>query len=75
VNTTGYCPRFNPEGWDGQELHFENKVVPQGDDPSIMHIPVNMAAYLGASSSTWARRRRRCRAFHHSQPGYLPVEQ
>ena len=25
-NPTGCCPRFNPEGWDGRDLHFEDKL-------------------------------------------------
>jgi hypothetical protein len=25
VNTTGCCPRFDPTGWDGAELHFREK--------------------------------------------------
>lgn len=24
-NPTGCCPRFKPEGWNLQELHFEDK--------------------------------------------------
>jgi len=25
-NPTGCCPRFNPQGWDEQELHFQDKL-------------------------------------------------
>ena len=42
VNTTGCCPKFNPEGWDGQELHFEGKLFVRATTRSVMHIPVNM---------------------------------
>jgi len=42
VNTTGCCPRFNPEGWDGQELHFDDKIFLRAETKSVMHIPVNM---------------------------------
>ena len=42
VNTTGCCPRFNPDGWDGQHLHFENKLFLRATTKSFMHIPVNM---------------------------------
>jgi hypothetical protein len=23
--TTGCCPKFNPDGWDGQDLHLKDK--------------------------------------------------
>ena len=42
VNTTGCCPKFNPKGWDGQELHFENKEFIRATTMSLMHIPLNM---------------------------------
>jgi hypothetical protein len=42
VNTTGCCPRFNPEGWDGQDLHFRDKRFVRAKTISIAHIPVNM---------------------------------
>lgn len=41
-NPTGCCPRFDPEGWDGQELHFENKDFVRATTRSAMHIPLNM---------------------------------
>lgn len=41
-NPTGCCPRFNPEGWDGQKLHFENKDFIRATTKSAMHIPLNM---------------------------------
>lgn len=41
-NPTGCCPRFTPGGWDGQELHFENKKFVKAETRSIFHIPVNM---------------------------------
>lgn len=43
-NTTGCCPRFNPEGWDNQQLHFENKRFVRAKTRSAMHIPWNMGA-------------------------------
>jgi hypothetical protein len=42
VNTTGCCPRFNPEGWDGQELHFDDKKFVRAKTRSAMHVPLNM---------------------------------
>jgi len=41
-NPTGCCPRFKPEGWDGQELHFKDKLFLRAVTHSIMHIPVDM---------------------------------
>ncbi len=41
-NTTGCCPRFNPEGWDNQRLHFEDKTFVRATTRSAMHIPWNM---------------------------------
>ena len=42
VNDTGCCPRFNPDGWDGQELHFRDKSFIRAETRSAMHIPLNM---------------------------------
>ena len=42
INTTGCCPKFNPEGWDGQDLHFKDKKFVRATTRSAMHIPVNM---------------------------------
>ena len=42
VNTTGCCPKFNPDGWDGQDLHFEDKQFVRATTKSVMHIPVNI---------------------------------
>lgn len=42
INTTGCCPRFNPEGWDGQDLHFRDKPMVRAVTMSAMHVPLNM---------------------------------
>lgn len=42
VNTTGCCARFNPQGWDGQELHFDRKRFVQAHTFAVAHIPLNM---------------------------------
>ncbi len=42
VNPTGCCPKFNPEGWDGQELHFDKKEFVRAKTLSLFHIPLNM---------------------------------
>lgn len=44
VNTTGCCPRFNPGGWDDQELHFRDKPFLRAVTHSVMHVPVNMGS-------------------------------
>ncbi|WP_295077981.1 hydrolase [Tabrizicola sp.] len=41
-NTTGCCPRFNPAGWEGAELHFRDKLFLRAETVSAMHIPLNM---------------------------------
>ena len=42
INTTGCCPKFNPDGWDGQELHFTDKPFVRATTRSLMHIPLNV---------------------------------
>ncbi|SMX46779.1 hydrolase [Actibacterium lipolyticum] len=41
-NTTNCCPKFNPDGWDGQKLHFDKKPFVRATTKSVMHVPVNM---------------------------------
>jgi hypothetical protein len=43
-NPTGCCPRFRPEGWDGQDLHFEEKPFVRAETKSVLHVPINMGA-------------------------------
>lgn len=43
-NPTNCCPRFNPEGWDEQELHFKDKLFLKAKTKSIFHIPLNMGS-------------------------------
>ena len=42
-NPTGCCPRFNPEGWDGRSLHFEDKLFVKAISKSENHVPTDMA--------------------------------
>lgn len=44
VNTTGCCPKFNPDGWDGQALHFRDKPFVKATTRSMMHVPLNMGS-------------------------------
>lgn len=41
---TGCCPRFSPEGWDEQELHFVDKPFVRATTRSLFHIPLNMGS-------------------------------
>ena len=43
-NTTGCCPKFNPGGWDGQELHFKDKKFVRAQTRNALHIPLNMGS-------------------------------
>jgi hypothetical protein len=43
-NPTNCCPRFNPEGWDEQELHFKDKLFVKAKTKSLFHIPLNMGS-------------------------------
>ena len=43
-NTTGCCPRFHPEGWDNQQLHFKDKKFVRATTRSAMHVPWNMGS-------------------------------
>ena len=36
------CPRFDPQGWDGQELHFDGKLFAKARTRSLFHIPLDM---------------------------------
>ena len=42
-NPTGCCPRFNPEGWDNRNLHFENKLFVRATSKSENYVPVDWA--------------------------------
>lgn len=43
-NPTNCCPRFKPDGWDGQELHFRKKLFLKARTRSLFHIPLNMGS-------------------------------
>ncbi len=43
-NTTGCCPRFHPEGWDEQKLHFKDRLFVKAGTRSLFHIPLNMGS-------------------------------
>ena len=41
---TGCCPKFDPEGWDGQTIVFDNKLFAKATTCSFLHIPLNMTS-------------------------------
>ena len=43
-NPTQCCPRFKPDGWNEQELHFKNKLFLKATTRSLFHIPINMGS-------------------------------
>lgn len=50
-NLTGCCPRFHPEGWDDQEMHFVDKPFVRASTLSLFHVPLNMGSVF---AKTWA---------------------
>ena len=51
-NPTNCCPRFKPQGWDEQELHFKDKLFVKAKTRSVFHIPLNMKTmYLQTMSA------------------------
>lgn len=45
-NPTECCPRFKPEGWDEQELHFKEKRFVKAKTRNLFHIPLNMGSVM-----------------------------
>lgn len=43
-NETNCCPRFKPEPWQDQELHFDNKPFVRASTVSAFHVPINMSS-------------------------------
>ncbi|MBJ3764236.1 hypothetical protein ILP92_15920 [Maribius pontilimi] len=41
-NPTGCCPRFDPTGWDGRDLHFRDKPFLRATTRSLAYFPLNM---------------------------------
>lgn len=40
------CPRFDPEPWDGRELHWQDKRFVKDRVTSIFRIPLNFGAVM-----------------------------
>ncbi len=43
-NPTNCCPKFKQEGWNEQELCFNEKLFLKAKTRSIFHIPINMGS-------------------------------
>jgi len=63
-NETGCCPRFHPEAWDNQDLHFDNKPFVRASTVSLFHIPLNMG-------SVYARTQKAIEQAHAEGGGFL----
>ncbi|MGD8909435.1 MAG: hypothetical protein PVI92_08795 [Chromatiales bacterium] len=50
-NPTNCCPKFNPEGWDEQDLHFVDKLFVKAMTRSLFHIPLNMGTIYPKTSN------------------------
>lgn len=48
-NPTNCCPRFNPDGWDNQQLHFRDKLFVKAVTRGLFHIPLNMGSVFPAT--------------------------
>ena len=45
------CPRFDPEPWDGQELHWQDKRFVKDRVTSFLRIPLNFGAVMKRSAA------------------------
>ncbi|MBN1585379.1 hypothetical protein JW899_03365 [Candidatus Uhrbacteria bacterium] len=41
---TGCCPKFDPAGWDGQEIVFDKRLFVKAHTRSFFHFPLNLGA-------------------------------
>ena len=46
ASETGCCPRFKPEPWDEQELHWENKLFLKDHVRCLFYIPLNFGQVM-----------------------------
>jgi len=44
TNLTGCCPEFDPEGWEGVELQFRDRLFVRATTKGENHVPTNMDA-------------------------------
>lgn len=50
-NETNCCPRFHPEPWDGQALHFDEKRFVKASTVAAFHVPLNMGSVFAKTLS------------------------
>jgi hypothetical protein len=48
-NSTGCCPRFSPDGWHGQTLHFQSKPFVRAVTHSENYVPLDMGPIFAAT--------------------------
>jgi hypothetical protein len=46
ASPTGCCPKFDPVGWDGHVLRFDNKLFMKVTTRSFLHMPLNMNSVM-----------------------------
>lgn len=51
-NLTGCCPRFKPDDWDNQTLHFEDKLFLRAITKSALHVPINMGSVFSEAQTS-----------------------
>jgi len=44
TSETGCCPRFDPTGWDGAEIQFDERLFAKAKTVSFLHIPLNIGS-------------------------------
>ena len=47
ADETGCCPKFDPQGWDGHHLVFEDQPFVRATTRSLLHVPINMGSVFG----------------------------
>ena len=71
TNTTGCCPKFNPDGWDDQELHFKDKRFARATTLNAMAMRFSQISTLRAGRLRYVRRSCGSNALPHS--GHVPA--
>ncbi len=49
---TGCCPRFDPTGWDGEEIEFHERPFVRSKTINFLYVPLNMGSMM---KKTWAK--------------------
>ena len=43
---TGCCPRFDPAGWDGAQLEFDERLFVRATTVNFLHFPLNIGSVI-----------------------------